>query len=458
MIFKEQNSIEYVDETAKLDLLWKIWPLRSPRPGWSGMMQAVSKGPHPGQSSVIFLPMIDMSATDMSCIYSTLKFICAEAKRHSVVPVITFDQPLWWKSQIIVANETSDRDLQSIVLRLGGFHVEMSFLGCIGYLMSGSGLQEVLETVYAPNAVIHMLSGKAVSRALRGHMLVDTALSAILVTKAYDLHTTETISSHHDVVEASEQAPSPHVDTGNDMLETSVLHNELDAALQQYDSLMDGDMSVEDLCMADSLDQIKAKLDHLMTELTASRTSKLWLQYMEMINLLRKFLKAERTGNWLLHLQTLQEMLPYFAAAGHNLYTKSAYIYIQQMLELEEKHPDIHTCFMSGYHVVRRSDRYWAGLSSDLVIEQTLMRSMKTSGGLTHGRGVDESQRTQWVLSMPACSSINAAMQELTETGAPNNDCHKEISIAPQQRDDKDTRTVLTFLQNRNPFERSDAL
>ena len=35
--------------------------------------------------------------------------------------------------------------------------------------------------------------------------------------------------------------------------------------------------------------------------------------------------------------------------------------------------------FMSGLHVIRRSDRYWAGLSSDLVIEQEFMRAMKSS-------------------------------------------------------------------------------
>ena len=40
---------------------------------------------------------------------------------------------------------------------------------------------------------------------------------------------------------------------------------------------------------------------------------------------------------------------------------------------------------IDGFHVVRRSDRKWAGLSTDLVIEQVLMRSMKTSGGLRKG-------------------------------------------------------------------------
>ncbi len=53
-------------------------------------------------------------------------------------------------------------------------------------------------------------------------------------------------------------------------------------------------------------------------------------------------------------------------------------------------HPDIHASFLNGYHVIRRSDRYWAGLSTDLVIEQVLMRSIKTVGGLTRGRGMTE--------------------------------------------------------------------
>ncbi len=41
----------------------------------------------------------------------------------------------------------------------------MNIMGSIGSMMKGSGLEEALETVYGPNAVIHMLSGKAVSRA-----------------------------------------------------------------------------------------------------------------------------------------------------------------------------------------------------------------------------------------------------------------------------------------------------
>lgn len=53
----------------------------------------------------------------------------------------------------IIEREASSSPLKSIVLWLGGFHVLMSFLGAVGHLMAGSGLEEILEFVYAPNAV-----------------------------------------------------------------------------------------------------------------------------------------------------------------------------------------------------------------------------------------------------------------------------------------------------------------
>ena len=70
------------------------------------------------------------------------------------------------------------------------------------------------------------------------------------------------------------------------------------------------------------------------------------------------------------------------------------YYYLQDMSELENRHPDVYLKFVNGRHVVGRSNKFWAGLSSDLVIEQTLMRSFKTSGGLTHGSGMNEEQRS----------------------------------------------------------------
>lgn len=190
---KSFENIMNQPRISNIDLLWKVsWLLRPRRPCWSGLMQLICKGDHPGQSSVIFLPMIDMDPTDMTCIYSTLKFVCKQAKHYDVTPIITFDQPLWWKAMSVIENEPLDSDLHDVVLRLGGFHTEMSFLGCMGYLMSESGLDELLEVVYAKNAVLHMMHGKAVARALRGHFLVDTALNTLLMSNMFNIPLTET--------------------------------------------------------------------------------------------------------------------------------------------------------------------------------------------------------------------------------------------------------------------------
>ena len=64
----------------------------------------------------------------------------------------------------------------NVICRLGGFHTMMSFLSSIGSMMKGSGLEDVLENAYAPKAITHMISGKAVSKALHGHFLIKAAL------------------------------------------------------------------------------------------------------------------------------------------------------------------------------------------------------------------------------------------------------------------------------------------
>ncbi|CAG2229848.1 unnamed protein product [Mytilus edulis] len=161
---------------------------------------------------------------------------------------------------------------------------------------------------------------------------------------------------------------------------------------------------------SDVLKNLEATVRRKTEILKQSRTAKLWLQYSEMVQVLRQFIKAERTGNWPLHLQSIQEMLPFLAASGHNLYTKTAYVYLMTMQSLDEDHPDVYANFINGNHVIRRSNRYWAGISSDLFIEQVLMRSVKTAGGLTRGRGMTESQRSLWLMSMPACAEINVKL------------------------------------------------
>ena len=118
------------------------------------------------------MPIVDLNPSDETCIYSTLAYIQKQAEHLSIPTVcITFDQPLWLKAVEII----TERSL-SIVCRLGGFHTMMSFLGSIGAMMKGSGLEDALEQVYGHNIITQMMTGKAVLRVLHGHFLVESAL------------------------------------------------------------------------------------------------------------------------------------------------------------------------------------------------------------------------------------------------------------------------------------------
>lgn len=139
------------------------------------------------------------------------------------------------------------------------------------------------------------------------------------------------------------------------------------------------------------INKIRSALENCKNSLVnSSRTAKLWIQYMHYIDIIKDFITAEQIGNWKIYLGTVSKMLNLFASTGHINYTRSARFYLQLMSEHPEKHPWLHDRSEKGLHTVRKSDHYWAGLWTDLVIKQALMQELKSHGGLTSRHGMSE--------------------------------------------------------------------
>lgn len=187
ILYKRLEFFPHDMYNDNVDIMWTIsFHLSKPSPMWSGYMQMLHHNlPHPGKTSDIFLPLIDLPPSDPTCVRSTLEYIVDHARRCNTTPVITFDQQLWWIAYMVIKAQPSSSPLHQIILILGGFHTEMSFLGAIGSMMAGSGLKEVMSQVYAEGSVDHMLSGKAVTRAVRAHLLVDSALNTIATAQMF---------------------------------------------------------------------------------------------------------------------------------------------------------------------------------------------------------------------------------------------------------------------------------
>ncbi|KAL7294973.1 hypothetical protein TKK_0011684 [Trichogramma kaykai] len=178
----------------------------------------------------------------------------------------------------------------------------MSFLGSIGNIMDGSGLQEAFEIIFAQCSAAKALTGHAYSRAVRGHLLVQNAISNIILS-------------------------SINISPENNF----VINECLEALKDEFEHL-------HEFYEVSDLNEIK---NFFWNELQLLRkngpTAQLWVEYFEMVQLVKNFIEAERTGDYEKHLKCVRNMLPYFHASGHNLYAKSAHLYLQDMLSDDYK-------------------------------------------------------------------------------------------------------------------------
>jgi hypothetical protein len=277
-----------------------------------------------------------------------------------------------------------------------------------------------------------------------------------------------TESDRNETVSRDLDNSSENVDGQCEMLENSSAsvdeQDQLDAShvsdiKNVIESIWRDKLCISDcsILQCESIELLNKKLQHVKDKLSAqSRTCKLWLNYVHYVELMKLFLVAERTSDWQLHLHVMVQMLNLFAAAGHNNYAKSARLYVQQMLNLQDSNPRLYEQFIAGKHAIRRSNRLWAGLSSDLVIEQTMMKWAKGRGGLTLGRGMHDSARAMWVNTLSECTTIHMAMSAFTGLDGQSSD-HAELGKARMNRDGSDLLKISEYLLVNNPFRFCEA-
>ena len=157
---------------------------------------------------------------------------------------------------------------------------------------------------------------------------------------------------------------------------------------------------------------------------SSSPTSKLWLENLvKPVFIMMVFVRAEREGEWPLHLWAMQEMLPYFFAAGHHNYTRYGTYYLRSM---EKLHGNVLEKFMKGEHVMRHKNGLWNGIWSDMYIETTFMRYGKGPRGIIRVTMRPETLK-KWAFSMHICSGILQDLSDMTDDSrADEATSHKE--------------------------------
>jgi hypothetical protein len=80
----------------------------------------------------------------------------------------------------------------------------------------------------------------------------------------------------------------------------------------------------------------------------------------------------------------LYQLYPAVVASQHQVnyaISASAFLHLHHMCELHASSSRMHHQVLNAFHSMRKTDRYWAELTSDLVIEHDMMRQLKGKRG-----------------------------------------------------------------------------
>lgn len=117
--------------------------------------------------------------------------------------------------------------------------------------------------------------------------------------------------------------------------------------------------------------------------LSEQPTSIFCSMFLEMSDILHKFIYYQWEGNWVEHLCESAQMLPYLTATGHYKYgQQSLPLYLAEMKKLPEAAPEVHEALMAGAFVRRRADDRHSEVSPDMLLEQTYRADAKEAIGL----------------------------------------------------------------------------
>lgn len=340
--------------------------------------------------------------------------------------VLTCDQAIY---EIALALQKKYPDkYQKLILRMGGFHILMNFFGAIGRLMEGTGLEQLMIEggVCQPGTAKKIMGGNDYYQMLHAHSLVETAVMALL-WEAFEVWLVNESNGNTD--------------------DLSAFAIDLGSFCEMVNNKVSPTQSAD---IHKSLQNVMKIFDKFLQQNT-SPTCQLWLMYLEMIGIVKRYIYAERAGVWSLHLATVEEMLPYLVSAGHTKYTACLPQYINAMKNLPQS---VLEEFEKGNFVVRRKEGKFNGVWTDLALEQTYNKDAKTK--LYAGITKNQAAIAKYLKALPIITAISEQtlhMARMTEASESND------SIAAASKDREILQKLRSILNQRiNPFSRSDNL
>ena len=224
----------------------------------------------------------------------------------------------------------------------------MSFIGAGCKIMEDGVLNELWSTVYQENFLPKMIEVKAYSRCLRAELQTDSALPFSLLStketqntecdkrvlepasfrvfhKSDDVQDENIFKTFYDIEDAKSIADKLTDTLRNNFSDDPLFISKEDTIkqlIELYESLSSNQCNPDAAVNTNIVSMIHEKLSNLKFIHNTNRTGKLWIPYMDFDFIVRMSIRAERPGDWNLHIHASEQIPPFLGAAGHNNYLK----------------------------------------------------------------------------------------------------------------------------------------
>lgn len=169
-------------------------------------------------------------------------------------------------------------------------------------------------------------------------------------------------------------------------------------------------------------------------------------------------MRSIREGVFGVFVDALRQMVPWAFALDHVHYARWMSVFIQSLLALPVKHPDIYKECQNGRFTVQKTQRRFSRIADDQAHEQN-NKVIKSVGGAV---GIFESPKAlmNWMVARPEVARMISDFEAILVTNdelSDDQNKHHENTNAFEKRFRKHVNALEeSFIKEGNPFEEEE--
>ena len=228
---------------------------------------------------------------------------------------------------------------------------------CLGKLIRDCGLDDALveSKAFGPKIIDSVLNGSHYDRSLRGFLLIEDTIE----TLKWEAFWKEPGDMAHEIREQL------------NLLSNAFAAKKSETSVELFNKYKN------------TLNSLKTEYDKVTVKCSEnSEICRFFEVVAKGIRILKELIAADRNGDWLAHVQAVQDAMPLFQECDSVHYLRYGSFYLEQIRKLPNDYPDIYENFLKGHFAVKTNPGVFNAGSPDMKLEQTIQRSQKSSHGV----------------------------------------------------------------------------